>query len=118
MFVHYLLYSLYNCGKVCLSLLGTWQGSQGESWNAKTSTFLQVMISIQSLIFVPQPYFNGKYTTLHTILFCYLLHYICQYIAFCFFTYSCIDLRYCDHCFFVLLSSVYEGSYFVLWPFL
>lgn len=50
--------NLYNCGKVCLSLLGTWSGEQGEKWNAKTSTFLQVLISIQSLILVEQPYFN------------------------------------------------------------
>jgi baculoviral IAP repeat-containing protein 6 len=50
--------NLYNCGKVCLSLLGTWRGQAGESWNPKTSTFLQVAVSIQSLIFVPQPYFN------------------------------------------------------------
>ena len=34
--------NLYNCGKVCLSLLGTWSGDAGESWNAKTSTLLQV----------------------------------------------------------------------------
>jgi len=50
--------NLYNCGKVCLSLLGTWRGAAGESWNPKTSTFLQVAVSIQSLIFVPEPYFN------------------------------------------------------------
>ena len=50
--------NLYNCGKVCLSLLGTWSGNDGESWNAKTSTFLQVLVSIQSLIFVDEPYFN------------------------------------------------------------
>lgn len=51
--------NLYNCGKVCLSLLGTWSGrSEGEKWNPGLSTFLQVAISIQSLIFVPQPYFN------------------------------------------------------------
>lgn len=34
--------NLYNCGKVCLSLLGTWQGQEGEQWNSKTSTLLQV----------------------------------------------------------------------------
>ena len=34
--------NLYNCGKVCLSLLGTWSGEVGENWNAKTSTLLQV----------------------------------------------------------------------------
>jgi ubiquitin-protein ligase len=50
--------NLYNCGKVCLSLLGTWSGQQGESWNADTSTLLQVIISIQSLIMVEQPYYN------------------------------------------------------------
>ena len=33
--------NLYNCGKVCLSLLGTWEGAQGEQWN-ETSTVLQV----------------------------------------------------------------------------
>jgi ubiquitin-protein ligase len=50
--------NLYANGKVCLSLLGTWQGLDSEKWNPKTSTFLQVMISIQSLILVEQPYFN------------------------------------------------------------
>jgi len=50
--------NLYNCGKVCLSLLGTWSGADGENWNKDTSTILQVLVSIQSLIFVPQPYFN------------------------------------------------------------
>ena len=45
-------------GKVCLSLLGTWAGSASENWNPVTSTFLQVIISIQSLIFVAEPYFN------------------------------------------------------------
>lgn len=45
-------------GKVCLSLLGTWDGDRGESWNAQTSTLLQVLVSIQSLILVPQPWFN------------------------------------------------------------
>lgn len=50
--------NLYDSGKVCLSILGTWSGQEGEKWNAKTSTFLQVMVSIQSLILVEQPYFN------------------------------------------------------------
>lgn len=48
-----------NCGKVCLSLLGTWGGSGvAEKWNEKTSTFLQVAVSLQSLVFVPEPYYN------------------------------------------------------------
>ena len=45
-------------GKVCLSLLGTWYGESGESWNSQTSTLLQVLVSIQSLILVPEPFFN------------------------------------------------------------
>uniref|UniRef100_A0A915KZK7 UBC core domain-containing protein n=1 Tax=Romanomermis culicivorax TaxID=13658 RepID=A0A915KZK7_ROMCU len=50
--------NLYNTGKVCLSLLGTWSGEQGEKWNSRSSTILQVLVSIQSLIFHEQPYFN------------------------------------------------------------
>mmetsp|Transcript_9187 Transcript_9187/g.13412 ORF Transcript_9187/g.13412 Transcript_9187/m.13412 type:complete len:553 (-) Transcript_9187:83-1741(-) len=47
--------NLYADGKVCLSLLGTWSG---PGWNAGESTLLQVLISIQSLILVNDPYFN------------------------------------------------------------
>ncbi len=43
---------------MCLSLLGTWNGDRGESWNANTSTVLQVLVSIQSLIMVEDPYYN------------------------------------------------------------
>ena len=50
--------NLYNCGKVCLSLLGTWSGGQGEAWDPNVSSLLQVLISIQALILVPQPFFN------------------------------------------------------------
>ena len=50
--------NLYQNGKVCLSLLGTWTGQGAECWNASNSTFLQVVISIQSLIFVAKPFFN------------------------------------------------------------
>ncbi|XP_063242749.1 baculoviral IAP repeat-containing protein 6-like [Bacillus rossius redtenbacheri] len=50
--------NLYSCGNVCLSLLGTWPGPKSEQWNKDTSTLLQVLISIQSLIFVAEPYFN------------------------------------------------------------
>jgi len=50
--------NLYNCGKVCLSLLGTWEGGTNEKWNEKTSTLLQVLVSIQSLILVEEPYFK------------------------------------------------------------
>lgn len=47
--------NLYSCGKVCLSLLGTWQG---PGWEPKVSTLLQVLVSIQSLILVPDPFYN------------------------------------------------------------
>lgn len=50
--------NLYNDGKVCLSVLNTWHGRPEEKWNAHTSSFLQVLVSIQSLILVPEPYFN------------------------------------------------------------
>ncbi|EME27680.1 ubiquitin-conjugating enzyme family protein [Galdieria sulphuraria] len=46
--------NLYNCGKICLSLLGTWPG---PSWSSQC-TLLQVLVSIQSFIFVGEPYFN------------------------------------------------------------
>jgi ubiquitin-protein ligase len=60
--------NLYNCGKVCLSLLGTWSGHGGETWNTDNSTFLQVLVSIQSLILVEDPYFNepSYERTMHT----------------------------------------------------
>lgn len=75
--------NLYLDGKVCLSVLNTWHGRPEEQWNAQTSSFLQVifnyhinihvhflsqfdssqnifqvLVSIQSLILVPEPYFN------------------------------------------------------------
>lgn len=50
--------NLYACGKVCLSLLGTWQGLSCEKWNPAQSTMLQVLISIQALVLNEKPYFN------------------------------------------------------------
>ncbi|XP_033096712.1 probable ubiquitin-conjugating enzyme protein 17, partial [Anneissia japonica] len=49
--------NLYSSGRVCLSLLGTWEGFSGEQWN-ETSTILQILVSIQSLILVSDPFFN------------------------------------------------------------
>ncbi|GBE77250.1 Baculoviral IAP repeat-containing protein [Sparassis crispa] len=49
--------NLYNNGKVCLSLLGTWAGRPEEQWSPK-STLLQVVVSIQSMILIDLPYFN------------------------------------------------------------
>ena len=52
--------NLYDTGKVCLSLLGTWAGRQGSSevWSPERSTLLQVLVSIQGLVLVREPYFN------------------------------------------------------------
>jgi ubiquitin-protein ligase len=50
--------NLYNCGKVCLSLLNTWTGTASERWQHHSSSFLQILVSIQALIFIPTPYFN------------------------------------------------------------
>lgn len=47
--------NLYQCGKVCLSLLGTWAG---EPWDPKTSNLTQVLNSILFLIFTKEPYYN------------------------------------------------------------
>ncbi|KDR83771.1 hypothetical protein GALMADRAFT_236136 [Galerina marginata CBS 339.88] len=47
--------NLYADGKVCLSLLGTWQG---PGWVSGKSTLLQVLISIQSMILCDEPYLN------------------------------------------------------------
>ncbi|KAL3508670.1 hypothetical protein ACH5RR_028071 [Cinchona calisaya] len=50
--------NLYECGKVCLSLLNTWSGSQKEMWIPGVSTILQVLVSIQGLILNAKPFFN------------------------------------------------------------
>ncbi|KAF8359870.1 hypothetical protein PRIPAC_94865, partial [Pristionchus pacificus] len=62
--VHYYAWSqeqlnpnLYQVGKVCVSLLGTWDGAGAEKWTP-TSNLLQVFISIQGLILNAEPYFN------------------------------------------------------------
>uniref|UniRef100_A0A7S3NKX8 UBC core domain-containing protein n=1 Tax=Aureoumbra lagunensis TaxID=44058 RepID=A0A7S3NKX8_9STRA len=47
--------NLYACGKVCLSLLGTWSG---PGWDPAKSTVLQLLVSIQGLVLSPQPYYN------------------------------------------------------------
>ena len=50
--------NLYKNGKVCLSILNTWNGSADEKWQPEISTIQAVLISIQSFIFVENPYFN------------------------------------------------------------
>ncbi|EIE19079.1 hypothetical protein COCSUDRAFT_20108 [Coccomyxa subellipsoidea C-169] len=43
---------------VCLSLLNTWNGRRTEQWDPTSSTILQVLVSIQGLILVAEPYYN------------------------------------------------------------
>ncbi|KAL4441756.1 hypothetical protein ABPG74_008753 [Tetrahymena malaccensis] len=50
--------NLYHCGKVCLSLLGTWRGSSNENWNPNISTILQLLVSIQAIVMSEYVYFN------------------------------------------------------------
>jgi len=61
---HYISYctdrlnpNLYEGGRVCVSLLGTWMGRDNEVWSP-SSTMLQVLVSIQGLILVDEPYYN------------------------------------------------------------
>ncbi|XP_041473241.1 (E3-independent) E2 ubiquitin-conjugating enzyme-like isoform X2 [Lytechinus variegatus] len=62
--VHYLSFcsgrlnpNLYSDGKVCLSLLGTWTGKGNEMWTS-SSNLLQLLVSVQGLILVNEPYYN------------------------------------------------------------
>ena len=50
--------NLYADGKVCLSLLGTWHGSEQEKWHPESSTLWQILVSIQAMVLVEDPYFN------------------------------------------------------------
>ncbi|CAJ1939062.1 unnamed protein product [Sphenostylis stenocarpa] len=50
--------NLYEEGKVCLSLLNTWTGRGNEVWDPKSSSILQVLVSLQGLVLDSKPYFN------------------------------------------------------------
>ncbi|KAF5385291.1 hypothetical protein D9615_001389 [Tricholomella constricta] len=49
--------NLYEEGKVCLSILGTWSGDRDEMWSAAGSSLLQAFVSIQGLVLVKEPWF-------------------------------------------------------------
>ncbi|ESK98044.1 isocitrate lyase [Moniliophthora roreri MCA 2997] len=49
--------NLYEEGKVCLSILGTWAGDRNETWSASRSSLLQAFVSIQGLVLVKEPWF-------------------------------------------------------------
>ncbi|KAJ5999712.1 Ubiquitin-conjugating enzyme E2 [Penicillium waksmanii] len=48
--------NLYSCGKVCLSILGTWPGKSGEQWSPAQG-LESALLSIQSLLSI-DPYYN------------------------------------------------------------
>ncbi|KAH0542786.1 hypothetical protein FGG08_002834 [Glutinoglossum americanum] len=51
--------NLYEDGKVCLSLLGTWPGqSKNEAWSSTQSSMLQVLVSLMGLVLVKEPFYN------------------------------------------------------------
>ncbi|KAF2705277.1 hypothetical protein K504DRAFT_460532 [Pleomassaria siparia CBS 279.74] len=51
--------NLYEDGKICLSLLGTWHSDErNEGWSPTKSTLLQVLVSIMGLVLVKEPYYN------------------------------------------------------------
>ena len=50
--------NLYEDGKICLSLLGTWPGDDhNDTWSEK-STILQILVSLLGLVLVKDPYYN------------------------------------------------------------
>ncbi|KAL8377501.1 hypothetical protein RB595_008263 [Gaeumannomyces hyphopodioides] len=55
--------NLYDNGLVCLSLLGTW--GEGQRWDPNSSTLLQVLVSIQAMVFCEEPYYNEPGHELH-----------------------------------------------------
>lgn len=51
--------NLYEDGKICLSLLGTWPASkENEEWSGKNSSVLQILVSIVGLVLVAEPFYN------------------------------------------------------------
>ena len=51
--------NLYEDGKICLSLLGTWDADErNEAWSSKGSTVLQILVSLMGLVLVKEPYYS------------------------------------------------------------
>jgi hypothetical protein len=45
--------------QVCLSLLGTWHGTnESEKWHPDRANLWRILISIQGMILIADPYFN------------------------------------------------------------
>ncbi|EAW09863.1 putative ubiquitin-conjugating enzyme [Aspergillus clavatus NRRL 1] len=51
--------NLYEDGRICLSILGTWPTKNPEeSWSPTSSTALQILVSIMGLVLVKNPFYN------------------------------------------------------------
>lgn len=51
--------NLYEEGKICLSLLGTWPGDEkNEGWSSNQSSMLQIIVSLMGLVLVKEPYYS------------------------------------------------------------
>lgn len=51
--------NLYEDGKICLSILGTWPGKDAdEGWSSIKSTVLQILVSIMGLVLVKAPFYS------------------------------------------------------------
>ncbi|KAI9873636.1 MAG: hypothetical protein M1830_010767 [Pleopsidium flavum] len=50
--------NLYGDGKVCLSLINTFDGRPEERWQPKKSTIISILVSIQSMILCSEPWRN------------------------------------------------------------
>ncbi|TGZ81679.1 hypothetical protein EX30DRAFT_330800 [Ascodesmis nigricans] len=58
--------NLYEDGKICLSLLGTWHAdTSSETWIPNQSTMLQVFVSIMALVLVREPWYNEAGFTIY-----------------------------------------------------
>ena len=55
--------NLYEDGKICLSLLGTWDADErNEEWSSRNSTVLQILVSLMGLVLVKEPYYSKYFT--------------------------------------------------------
>ncbi|GAD96753.1 ubiquitin conjugating enzyme [Paecilomyces variotii No. 5] len=51
--------NLYEDGKICLSILGTWPTKNpDENWSSTKSTVLQILVSIMGLVLVKDPFYS------------------------------------------------------------
>lgn len=51
--------NLYQDGKICLSLLGTWHAQKrAEGWSAGGSSILQLLVSLMGLVLVREPWYS------------------------------------------------------------